>query len=114
MVDLWWIATLTCIVLLLTLLSALVAYVPSAAQSPAFSAGASKKEAMDTGVQAVASWLLLVMRSLTMKRSTDVSRPLGIGAFGIGCETTAFIASITRRREPLCGLSTCVPRRRGG
>jgi hypothetical protein len=78
---------LTRIALLLMLISALVASVPGAAQSPARLAGASEREAMGTGVQ-----VPLVMMDLSMRRSTNVSRPLGIGAFGIDYDARAFIA----------------------
>jgi hypothetical protein len=68
--------------LLLILVFGLAATGPGAAQTPApdSSATSPKKEAMEPGVQAVIYGLPLVMMDLTMKRSTNVKRPLGIAA----------------------------------
>jgi hypothetical protein len=68
------------IALLLTLISALVASAPSCARPLADLASPRETEAMETGVQAVIYGLPLVMMDLTMKRSTNVSRPVGVGA----------------------------------
>src|ERR1700733_15241754 len=79
---------LTCIALLLMLIPALVASAPSATHSPAFLTGAREKGAMTSG-------LPLVRIDLAMKRSTNLSRPLGIGAFRIDCDAMALIARIS-------------------
>jgi hypothetical protein len=68
--------------LLLMLVSGLAATGPGAAQTqaPGSSASPQEREAMELGVQAVIYGLPLVMMDLTMKRSTNVKRPLGIAA----------------------------------
>jgi hypothetical protein len=69
--------------LLLFLVFGLAAIGPGAAQTPAPDSSATspqEKEAMEPGVQAVIYGLPLVVMDLTMKRSTNVKRPLGIAA----------------------------------
>jgi hypothetical protein len=69
--------------LLLFLVFNLAAIGPGAAQTPAPDSSATspqEKEAMEPGVQAVIYGLPLVVMDLTMKRSTNVKRPLGIAA----------------------------------
>jgi hypothetical protein len=74
---------ITRIALLLMFISALVASVPSAAQSAALLAGATKKDAMETGAQAVIADLPLVAMDFAMngqRQRTSVDRSASAAA----------------------------------